>query len=908
MRSSPGTSPGFVIFLKRTSRQVFFQVYKVQGREASSAESEFSTKLTKLLDDTAFFNLLQEVIPSVNFYVESLPHLPKTQLSDSDVEILVKFSVICLESINYLIDVDNNFNVNYIESAINCSTSILREKNFCCLLNRDSHISWLCSAVNSLQKLVSYLLADKEPLPAIPKYGLQTSIDNIKSAPVGETCYQLYLLVTWLYKIQDSSLTIPKFILKPIKNIIVSISRLPVFNSYVLIPAQVWKSGWSPELLGNFHTQVPPLPIEFLQEIDILEEFIFRITLLGWTSRQQFEETWMCLLSVLCNNFEDKDAVVVQDVVHASSLAVKAITALLVQTLYLPVPGHTNVSKLIHVSRYPPIKNCTLSIEKLRKIQKTLETKHTESSYLPRVINIFKHPNFEKRFQHYSYGQMSVKYLMLATKTVEVEDNCQTSRIWEHKTTLLDNSGLDINSCLQFLLDYYTQLLKNQSTTPLRFLHEIVRSTVIISDLFIDKSQFSWMLEVFLELSKMHTVEDELLHQYLIVGIAKATAVLTPDLETYENIKKLLVQYLKSSFLPSRMACLHGLLYILEGCKLSNITIGGISEEMQIILPCAVEYVQCNLNSNNGILKRSQEHTVLVWTLGFFLIENVDEAHLDPSFVSSTLHVAFTVLLQQKPTNTLQLVLMKALERLIIFKKSVAKNNGKQIMNLALEKIKSENPYISILGMQLLLTYMYTDCAEQLEAVGPQTNPDHLVQTIEKISAIFEHIKRGYVFEVEILCFVLPDILNDFFSPSDILTKVIGEFLSPQQPPPKLLSRVVFRVFERAIEEKQLPLLQDWVVFSLSNFTQSLSVGMATWCLTCFFISASSNEWLRSFFPYVQTRVGRYEYEDRKMLCIAGSDFYKNLTNKKQKETFIQNFNKIKDQPDTLFNDLLSSL
>jgi hypothetical protein len=64
---------------------------------------------------------------------------------------------------------------------------------------------------------------------------------------------------------------------------------------------------------------------------------------------------------------------------------------------------------------------------------------------------------------------MSVKYLMLATKTVEVEDNCQTSRIWEHKTTLLDNSGLDINSCLQFLLDYYTQLLKNQVNYLLGF-------------------------------------------------------------------------------------------------------------------------------------------------------------------------------------------------------------------------------------------------------------------------------------------------------------------------------------------------------------------------------------------------------------------------------------------------------
>lgn len=90
------------------------------------------------------------------------------------------------------------------------------------------------------------------------------------------------------------------------------------------------------------------------------------------------------------------------------------------------------------------------------------------------------------------------------------------------------------------------------------------------------------------------------------------------------------------------------------------------------------------------------------------------------------------------------------------------------------------------------------DCSEHLENTGKssptQTNPEHLVQTIEKVSAIFEHIKKGYISEVEILCSVLPDILNDFFSPSDILTKVIGEFLSPQQPHPKLLSKVVFQV------------------------------------------------------------------------------------------------------------------
>lgn len=43
---------------------------------------------------------------------------------------------------------------------------------------------------------------------------------------------------------------------------------------------------------------------------------------------------------------------------------------------------------------------------------------------------------------------------------MEIDD--EISQIWKHKENLLESNGLDINSCLQFLLDYYTQLLKNQ--------------------------------------------------------------------------------------------------------------------------------------------------------------------------------------------------------------------------------------------------------------------------------------------------------------------------------------------------------------------------------------------------------------------------------------------------------------
>lgn len=30
-------------------------------------------------------------------------------------------------------------------------------------------------------------------------------------------------------------------------------------------------------------------------------------------------------------------------------------------------------------------------------------------------------------------------------------------------------------------------------------------------------------------------------------------------------------------------------------------------------------------------------------------------------------------------------------------------------------------------------------------------------------------------------------------------------------------------------------------------------------------------------FPHVRLRLGRYEYEDRKLLCIAALDFYQNV-------------------------------
>lgn len=79
-------------------------------------------------------------------------------------------------------------------------------------------------------------------------------------------------------------------------------------------------------------------------------------------------------------------------------------------------------------------------------------------------VNVFTKNNLEKFSNKYSYGQLSVKYLVFATKVVEMNENNTSTvvRILKQRNEYLEESGLDINSCLQFLIDYYTQLMKAQ--------------------------------------------------------------------------------------------------------------------------------------------------------------------------------------------------------------------------------------------------------------------------------------------------------------------------------------------------------------------------------------------------------------------------------------------------------------
>lgn len=106
------------------------------------------------------------------------------------------------------------------------------------------------------------------------------------------------------------------------------------------------------------------------------------------------------------------------------------------------------------------------SMKKLRKVQEKILHKYQECAHFYRntkISNVFEPCNFEKNGNKYSYGQISIKYFLLATGIIqEDEENSLSTVVFKRRNKMLEEAGLDINSCLQFLLDYYTQLMKPQ--------------------------------------------------------------------------------------------------------------------------------------------------------------------------------------------------------------------------------------------------------------------------------------------------------------------------------------------------------------------------------------------------------------------------------------------------------------
>uniref|UniRef100_A0A3Q2PKZ4 Huntingtin n=1 Tax=Fundulus heteroclitus TaxID=8078 RepID=A0A3Q2PKZ4_FUNHE len=718
----------------------------------------------------------------------------------------------------------------------------------------------------------------------------------------------------------------PAFLTPTLRNIVISVSRLPLVNSYTRVPPLVWKLGWSPQPGGEFGTTLPEIPVDFLQEKDVFREFLYRINTLGWSSRTQFEETWATLLGVLVTQpitMDQEEDAQQEDLerTQLNVLAVQAITSLVLSAMTLPTAGNPAVSCLEQQPRNKSLKAletrfgrklAVIRGEVEREIQALVSKRDNVSTHHPyhawdpvpslsaaSAGTLISHEklllqiNTERELGNMDYklGQVSIHSVWLGNNITPLreeewgedeEDEADTPAPASPPLSPINSrkhrAGVDIHSCSQFLLELYSQWLipgsPSNRRTPTILISEVVRSLLAVSDLFTERNQFDMMFSTLMELQKLHPPEDEILNQYLVPAICKAAAVLGMDKAIAEPVCRLLETTLRSTHLPSRMGALHGVLYVLE-CDL-------LDDTAKQLIPTVCEYLLSNLRAiAHCVNLHNQQHVLVMCAVAFYMMENYP-LDVGAEFTAAVIQLC-GVMVSASEDATPSIIyhcVLRGLERLLL-SEQLSRLDGEALVKLSVDRVNMPSPHRAMAALGLMLTCMYTG----KEKASPASRPAHsdpqapdsesVIVAMERVSVLFDRIRKGLPSEARVVSRILPQFLDDFFPPQDVMNKVIGEFLSNQQPYPQFMATVVYKVFQTLHATGQSSMVRDWVLLSLSNFTQRTPVAMAMWSLSCFFVSASTSQWISALLPHVVSRMGSSDVVDVNLFCLVAMDFYR---------------------------------
>ncbi|XP_044046448.1 huntingtin isoform X2 [Siniperca chuatsi] len=936
-------------------------------------------QLADVYDEPGFYPRVLSLCRALSQYLLSVSQLPSSLHIPSDKEQLITtFTCTAAEVVVWRLLQDHLPLSVDLQWALSCLCLALQQPCVWNKLSTPEYTTQTCSLIYCLRLIIVAVAVSPgdqllHPEKKKTKAERDAEGDQVDSAHADHMCeWQACEIMAELVEGLQSVLALghhrnsafPAFLTPTLRNIVISLSRLPLVNSYTRVPPLVWKLGWSPQPGGEYGTTLPEIPVDFLQEKDVFREFLYRINTLGWSSRTQFEETWATLLGVLVTQpiamDHEEETQQEEDLerTQLNVLAVQAITSLVLSAMTLPTAGNPAVSCLEQQPRNKSLKAletrfgrklAVIRGEVEREIQALVSKRdnvHTHHPYhawdpVPSLSaasagTLISHEklllqiNTEREMGNMDYklGQVSIHSVWLGNNITPLreeewgedeEDEADTPAPTSPPLSPINSrkhrAGVDIHSCSQFLLELYSQWLipgsPSNRRTPTILISEVVRSLLAVSDLFTERNQFDMMFSTLMELQKLHPPEDEILNQYLVPAICKAAAVLGMDKAIAEPVCRLLETTLRSTHLPSRMGALHGVLYVLE-CDL-------LDDTAKQLIPTVSEYLLSNLRAiAHCVNLHNQQHVLVMCAVAFYMMENYP-LDVGAEFMAGVIQLC-GVMVSANEDSTPSVIyhcVLRGLERLLL-SEQLSRVDGEALVKLSVDRVNMPSPHRAMAALGLMLTCMYTavlasgsdvtgvrgqvDSGSAVaEAVGvtaghvgfssgkekasPASRPAHsdpqapdsesIIVAMERVSVLFDRIRKGLPSEARVVSRILPQFLDDFFPPQDIMNKVIGEFLSNQQPYPQFMATVVYKVFQTLHATGQSSMVRDWVLLSLSNFTQRTPVAMAMWSLSCFFVSASTSQWISALLPHVISRMGSSEVVDVNLFCLVAVDFYR---------------------------------
>uniref|UniRef100_A0A8C8S588 Huntingtin n=1 Tax=Pelusios castaneus TaxID=367368 RepID=A0A8C8S588_9SAUR len=946
------------------SHQVFQPLQPVET-------SAYWNKLSDIFGDMMVYQTVMRLSRALAQYLLLLSKLPASLCIPTDTENdILKFVVMSVEALSWhLIHEQIPLSID-LQAALECCCLTLQQPALWNLLASAAYVTQACSLINCVRFIIEAVAIEPGNQLLSPERKKNTSkgisedeVDSNaqKAKYITTACEIVAEMVECLQTVlalgHKRNNRIPAFLTPVLKNIIISLGRLPLVNSYTRVPPLVWKLGWSPKPAGDFGTVFPEIPVEFLQEKEIFKEFIYRINILGWTSRTQFEETWATLLGVLVTQpivMDQEESQQEEDTerTQINVLAVQAITSLVLSAMTIPVAGNPAVSSLEQQPRNKALKVLDTRFgRKLSVIRGIVEeeiqamiskrdniaTHHFYQAWDPvpslspaTTGGLISHEklllqiNTEREMGNMGYklGQVSIHSVWLGNNITPLreeewdedeEDEIDMPAPSSPPTSPINSrkhrAGVDIHSCSQFLLELYSQwILPSNPTkrTPVILISEVVRSLLAVSDLFTERNQFEMMYTTLTELRKVHPSEDEILIQYLVPAICKAAAVLGMDKAVAEPVSRLLESTLRSTHMPSRIGALHGILYILE-CDL-------LDETAKQLIPVISEYLLSNLRGiAHCVNVHNQQHILVICAAAFYLIENYP-LDVGPEFSAGIIQMC-GIMVSGSDESTPSIIyhcVLRGLERLLL-SEQLSRLDSESLVKLSVDRVNVHSPHRAMAALGLMLTCMYTGKEKISPSRAPDANPtapdsESVIVAMERVSVLFDRIRKGFPFEARVVARILPQFLDDFFPPQDVMNKVIGEFLSNQQPYPQFMATVVYKVFQTLHTTGQSSMVRDWVMLSLSNFTQRTPVAMAMWSLSCFFISASTTQWISAVLPHIISRMGKSEQVDINLFCLVAIDFYRHQIDEELDRRAFQSVFEMVASPGSPYHRLLTCL
>ncbi|XP_049337158.1 huntingtin isoform X6 [Astyanax mexicanus] len=936
-----------------------------------SIDSSYWNALSSVYGEPGFYQTVLSVCAALSQYLLALPKLPTAlQIPPAAEHLITSFSTIAIELVAWRLLQDRLPLSVDVQISLSCLCLALQQPAVWTHFASRAYLTHTCSIIHCIQLLIySVAVGPGDQLVKPEKKSHSDSEeDQVDSAPDNVCEQQCCEIMAELVESLQSVLSlghhrnsnIPAFLTPTLRNVIISLARLPLVNSYTRIPPLVWKLGWSPRRGGEFGTSLPEIPVEFLQEKDVFREFLYRINTLGWSSRTQFEETWATLLGVLVTqpitmDQEEETQQEQEDLerTQINVLAVQAITSLVLSAMTLPAAGNPAVSCPEQQPRNKSLKALDTRFgRKLsvirgvveREIQAMVSKRDNIATHFPYQAwdpvpslssssagTLISHEklllqiNTEREMGNMDYklGQVSIHSVWLGNNITPLreeewgedeEDETDAPAPTSPPTSPINSrkhrAGVDIHSCSQFLLELYSQWIlpgsPSNRKTPVVLISEVVRSMLAVSDLFTERNQFDMMFSTLMELQKVHPPEDEILNQYLVPAICKAAAVLGMDKVTAEPVCRLLETTLRSTHLPSRIGALHGVLYVLE-CDL-------LDDTARQLIPAVSEYVLSNLRAiAHCVNLHNQQHVLVMCAVAFYMMENYP-LDVGSEFNAGVIQLCGVMLSasEEATPSVIYHCALRGLERLLL-SEQLSRVDAEALVKLSVERVNMPSPHRAMAALGLMLTCMYTGKEKGSPGRPGDTDPaapdsESVIVAMERVSVLFDRIRKGFPCEARVVSRILPQFLDDFFPPQDVMNKVIGEFLSNQQPYPQFMATVVYKVFQTLHATGQSSMVRDWVLLSLSNFTQRTPVAMAMWSLSCFFVSASTSQWISALLPHVISRMGKSDTVDVSLFCLVAMDFYRHQIDEELDRRSFQSVFEMVASPGSPYHQLLCCL